>query len=480
MTHDESPVEGEPSFESDARGPSALELAKRVLVRVEEGAYATLALSGELSRSRLTDAGRGLCTELVYGSLRRQARLDRVLSALASRGLHNLDPQVRALLRLGVYQILFMRVPPPVVVSQVVLMIRVLRGPGLGGFANALLRRLVREGEPPPPELPPPTATDAEFVDALASRHGLPRIIARDVLALQGRDAALALCETLETAAPVWLRINPLRGPRDATLAALADEGTAVADDAPIPGLPEALRLRSGHPFSGAAYGDGRFTAQDLGAQLIARLLLAEPDAGSLALPDGAILDACAGVGGKTTHLAALTANGRDIDAADSSSRKLDLCRDHVHRLGCRRVLTVEVDLLDRAAIAERLRPRYAAVLLDAPCSGVGVLRRHPEARRRIKEPQVRELAAMQRQLLENLAPLVEPGGILVYAVCSFLRAEGPEQLAAFLDAHKDFSLLPPKDTADAPLWHGRAFPLLTLPHRDEADGFYAVRLRRS
>jgi 16S rRNA (cytosine967-C5)-methyltransferase len=477
MAHDESPVEGEPSHDHDSRGPSAVEVAKRVLLRVEEGAYATLALSGELSRSRLTDAGRGLCTELVYGSLRKQARLDRVLVALASRGLEQLDPQVRALLRLGVYQLLFTRVPPPRVVSQIVLSIRLLRGPGLGGFANALLRRLVRDGEPPQPALPPESASDAEFIDALASRHGLPRLLVRDGLALQGRAGAAALCESLETAAPVWLRLNPLRGPREASLAALLAEDVDVAQDAPIDGLPEALRLRSGHPFAGPAYGDGRFTAQDLGAQLVARLLLAEPEVGKLALPEGAILDACAGVGGKTTHLAALTANRRDIDAADSSSRKLDLCRDHAHRLGCRRVHTFQVDLLEPAAIAAHLRPQYAAVLLDAPCSGVGVLRRHPEARRRLSAAQVRELSAMQRRLLENLAPLIVPGGVLVYAVCSFLRAEGPEQLETFLQNHPDFTQLPPNPSA--PLWQGRKFPLLTLPSQDDADGFYAVRLRR-
>jgi 16S rRNA (cytosine967-C5)-methyltransferase len=262
-------------------------------------------------------------------------------------------------------------------------------------------------------------------------------------------------------------------------LTVLNREGIAVASE-PLGGLPEAVRLVGGHPFSGAAYGEGWFTAQDLGAQLVARLLFADAESGTVTLPAGPLLDACAGVGGKTTHLAALTENRRDIDAADASSRKLSLCRDHVHRLGCQRVEGREVDLLDPAAIESRLRQQYAAVLLDAPCSGVGVLRRHPESRQRISPEQVRELSAMQRQILENLAPKVMPGGILVYAVCSFLSAEGREQIAAFLQHHPEFAPLPPVAT---PPWQGvLGAPLgaiSTLPHRHDADGFYAIRLQR-
>ncbi len=460
------------------RQDNALEVARRVLVRVEGGAYAALALSGELTRTQCgdKDKGRALCTELVYGSLRRQTRLDRALCALAPRGLARIDPQVRTLLRLGAYQILFMKVPPPLVVDQVVDVVRRLRGPGLAGFVNALLRRLAREGESPLPPLPGPKASDGQFVAALAEQHGLPPFLVADLLAQNGREQTVALCAAFEAPAALWLRLNLLRGTRSEALLALTREDADLADGQAVPGLPEALRLSSGYPFGGAAYGNGWFTAQDLGAQLVARLLLADTAEGALILPEGAFLDACCGIGGKTTHLSALTQNRHPIDAVDQSVRKLDLCRDHIHRLGCQQVTTLDVDLLNREALQSRLRKSYAAVLLDAPCSGVGVLRRHPEARQRLTQNQVQELKDVQRQLLENLAPHVKPGGVLVYAVCSLLSAEGPEQAAAFLRAHSDFVPLPP---ADALPWTKYGWPLRTLPHRDDADGFFAIRFRR-
>lgn len=471
MARDEQPVEGSPLPATpalaarDSRGRSAVDVARRVLARVETGAYATLTLSGELERSGLSEPGRALCTELVYGCLRRQARVDRALAAHAPRGLSSLDLQVRVLLRLAAYQLLFTRVPPPLAVSQTVDIIGRLRGPGLAGFANALLRRLAREGEPPSLPLPGLDASDAEFTAALAEKQALPQFLVGDVVTQLGRDEAAALCEALEAPAPVWLRLNALRGPRAEALAALTRDGIDIVEAPALSDVPEAIRLKRGNPFTSAAFGEGWFTGQDLGAQLVTRLLVADSPDGIPALPDGPLLDACAGVGGKTTHLAALTENRRDIDAADRSGRKLELCTDHAHRLGCHRVRTVEVNLLEGGALASQLRSEYAAVLLDAPCSGVGVLRRHPEARRRLTLDQVQELCSVQQKLLGNLAPYVRRGGILVYAVCSFLTAEGSAQAAAFLRDHPEFRALG---------------ELRTFPHRQDADGFYAARFLRT
>src|SRR5262249_43247422 len=152
------------------------------------------------------------------------------------------------------------------------------------------------------------------------------------------------------------------------------------------------------------------------------------------------LLDACCGVGGKATHLAALTGDRATIDAADRSARKLELLADHAHRLGVTSVRPLEADLADPSA---PLDERYARVLRDAPCSGLGVLRRHPELKWRREPAEVAELAALQARLLDALAPRVRPGGLLVYAVCTFTRAEGPAQVERFLAAHPSFALAP-------------------------------------
>lgn len=489
----------EPSSEPQPSGArlSAFDVAHRVLVRVESGAYASLTLSGELARARLDDSARGLCTELVYGSLRRQARLDQVLSALAPRGLAALDVHVRVLLRLGAYQLLYTRVSPVRAVNQVVTALRTLRGPGLAGFGNAILRRLAREGAPPLPQVAP-DAPLAEVAIALAQQHGLPQFMLEDLLPLLGRADVEALCAALDTPAPTWLRLNPLRGSYAEGRAALQRDGAVLAEPTADgesdweqslrSSLPEAVRLQSGHPFAGAAYRRGLFTAQDLGAQLVARMLLADGEGGPLELPEGPLLDACCGTGGKATHLAGLLHEAgphrwgpRVIDAADQSERKLELCQEHLQRLGCRDVRPRRVDLLQPDAIDSQLPPSYAAILLDAPCSGSGVLRRHPEARTRLSRAGVAGLIATQKRMVEALLPRLKIGGVFGYAVCSPLPSEGAELWRVLLAEHPELRPLPPPPHAQP--WSqviGEQVPgLFTWPHRHNADSFYALRLIR-
>jgi 16S rRNA (cytosine967-C5)-methyltransferase len=480
-TSDSEPAQdGERGAQAGPRAQRAFDVALRVLLRVEDGAYATLALSGEVERSRLDGKGRALCTELVYGTLRRTLRLDRALGAYAPRGLGKLDPLTRSVLRLAAYALLFTRSPKPAVVNDAVNAITRQRGRGLGGFVNALLRRLAAQGEPPLPPLPDDVegATVAALVPPLSVLHALPGWLVEDALRRLPRSEALLLLRALDEPAPTWVRLNTLRGPLAAGLSALSAE--LPSPPRPHPVLPEAVKLTGGHPFHGAAYASGWFLAQDLGAQLVARLLLADTERGPLQLPAGALLDACAGVGGKTTHLCALTGNKRDVDAADLSARKLDLCAEHAHRLGCTRVRTLVADL--SRPDPSGLRERYAAILLDAPCTGSGVLRRHPEARTRFTRAQVTELAALQRRLLESLAPRLQPGGVLVYSVCSYLPEEGEDVVAGFLAAHPEFERLPPDREQGVFAEPGLVADdgaLRTLPHRQDADGFFAVRLRR-
>jgi 16S rRNA (cytosine967-C5)-methyltransferase len=262
-------------------------------------------------------------------------------------------------------------------------------------------------------------------------------------LAVRQNDAPEELLQSFNTPAPMWLRANTLR----ISAAELAKrlKTTRVEDDA--------LRAEGlGDPAQAQEFAEGLFTVQDLAAQRVARLV--DPQ------PGETILDACAGVGGKSTHLAALAQDRAIIDAADLSERKLDLGAESARRLGVKSMRAVVCDLTDPNA---PLQQEYDRVLLDAPCTGLGVLRRHPEAKWRRQPGDAVELAELQAQILQAIAPRVKQ--LLVYSVCTFTDEEGPRQIERFLAGNPQFAV--------------EGETLRTWPHRDDADAFFAVKLRR-
>lgn len=435
----------------DAGTPSARELARRVLARVERGgAWATLALDAELERSALDDRDRRLAAELVYGVLRHRSRLDRALAAHAD--LRRTPAAVVMVLRVAAYQLLFLdRVPAHAAVDDAVNAARVAAGPKVGGFANAVLRKIATGKEPPLPaderaRLEVEHSTPAWIIDELAAGLGDPGQLAAAVAALS-------------QPAPLAVRVRAGRTDRAALRAELEAEGAKVE----IPAITAGGLLVSGlgQLDSSPSFRAGRWTVQDLGAQLVSEL--AAPAAGSR------ILDACAGVGGKSTHLAELTGDAAHIDAADNSKQKLRLGAATARRLGLASVHTIEADLLDPAAPG--LADRYDLVVLDAPCTGLGVLRRHPEAKWRLEPVDVERMAELQARLLAALAPRVAPGGVLVYSVCTFTEREGPAQIAHFLAGHPAFVR---EGQGDGPA------EIRTWPHQDGADAFFMARLRRT
>jgi 16S rRNA (cytosine967-C5)-methyltransferase len=455
-----------------AAATTGRDLARAVLLRVErDGAFAGRALAAALDRSPgLSPPDRGLATELVYGVLRRRARLDRAVAALARKGIDALDVEVRIALRVGAYQLLFLdRVPDYAAVSDAVEACKRARGQGAGGFANAILRKLAREGEPP---LPAAAADPGAFLEVAA---GFPPWLARLTLAELPAADAIAFGEASAAAPPVTLRANTTRIARDALIERLRAE-RPDATLAPSEIAPDAVLARGLEaPAATEAWREGLFAVQDAGAQVIAELCGAA--AGER------ILDACAGLGGKTAHLLALAGGRAQVDAADVSEAKLREAAQTLSRLGLGPLRPVVADLtrpLPAAAAG------YDRVLLDAPCSGLGVLRRHPEALLRRTPADLAALAAAQRRMLDALSAAVRPGGLLVYAVCTFDRAECEEVVTGFLGEHPGFAVEPAAAAGGRVPWERLAIgggPLAgairTWPQRDDADGFFAVRLRR-
>ena len=426
------------------RPTTARQVARRVLQRVGKAAWASLTLDAELGRAGLEPRDRALATELVYGVLRRRSRLDRALGAFAPRGLGGLDPVTLDALRVGAYELLFLRVPPHAAVDEAVEAVKGARGARLAAFANALLRQLAGRGEPPPPEDP---------VEALLALESCPRWIYAELAALLGPAEAADLVRALSQPAPLGLRVARRAAPAEVVTRLRAERPDAAICPSPL--VPRGLLVRGGGALhETAAYREGLVTVQDPGAQLAAALVEAQPGE--------RILDACAGVGGKALQMADETGSAARIDAVDLSAQKLALLQENRLRLGVSGITTRKLDL--RQPLPPGLGP-YDRILLDAPCTGLGTLRRHPEAKWRRSADEVPRLAALQADLLENVTERLRPGGVLVYSVCTLTRREGPERIEAFLGRHSDLER--------------EGEPRLVLPHRDLADGFYLCRLRK-
>jgi 16S rRNA (cytosine967-C5)-methyltransferase len=432
--------------------------ALHVLVRVErDRAFADLALEAALERARLEPRDAALCAEIVYGTLRWRRHLDWRLAPHLNRPLDRLDPWVRAVLRLTAYQLLFLdRVPRWAAVDEAVSVARLKsRKPGPAEFVNAVLRAFTRAPGPPRPPADP--------VEAAAVRWSFPDWMAARWIRRLGLAEAERLMAGLNERPPVTIRANTLRISREDLAARLRDE--ELADTEPTALAPEGLTVRRGAVSRWGAFASGWCAIQDEASMLIARLL--DPQPGEL------VADACAAPGTKTTHLAQLMANRGRIVAMDPHAGRLGLLTQAVARLG---VTIVEAHAGGVAAVSGRWKGRCDRVLVDAPCSNLGVLRRNPDVKWKREEAELARLAEKQRGILAAAAALVRPGGCLVYATCSLEPEENDEVVHAFLDQHPGWRPDPP---ASFPVTPDEAGVVRCLPHVHGTDGFTAVRLAR-
>ena len=420
-----------PPTETPAIGLAPRQLAWQVLLAVGAGAYADLALERELQRHPLEGADRALATELAYGAIRQRRLLDAWLDALGKVPAARQPPKLRWLLHLGLYQLLFSsRVPASAAVSTTVELAK--RG-GLGRLApvaNGLLRACGRrrsEAGPEPWAGLGPLPSDPAVSYGL--RHSLPAWLAELALQWPEPEAFGLACNQPPA---LDLRLNLLRTTPAAALAAFAAAGIEAA---PLPDLPGGLTLlgRSGELRALPGYAEGHWCVQDRTAQAVGLLL--DPQ------PGERILDACAAPGGKSTHLAELMANQGEVWAVDRSEGRLRRVGVNAARLGLQCIHTLAADATALAAEKPEWLGWFDRILLDAPCSGLGTLARHADARWRISPETITELVPLQRALLESLLPLLKPGGQLVYATCTVHPAENGQLLAGFLVDHISWQL---------------------------------------
>lgn len=423
----------------------------------EQGAYANLSLHKSLSACK-DQRDRAYITNLVYGTLRKLTPIDYQLKQLLKKPVKQKDIYLRSLLRLGVYELLYTAAKPHAVVNELVTIGKKRGNEGWGKMINGVLRNLLRSKE----TLSWPNfATETERVAFFAS---IPAWVSQLWLAEKGEDTAMRLLKALDLTRPPVLRVNTLKTDRGALSALLEKEGV-FTDEGIL--SDDALRLKSGVDISRLfLFDQGTFTVQEESSQLAAKVLA--PKAGDT------VLDMCAAPGGKTTHMAQLMENQGKIFASDVYDHKIKLIEENAKRLGITIIDAVKKDAL---LWGNDATAQFDAILLDAPCSGLGVLNRRLDSRFRKEAADVTALASLQKELLSSAYRALRTGGRMVYSTCTISDAENKENAAWFLKTYPDmkpvsFAGLIPNLTEDEKSRAEKGF-LELLPFVHQTDGFF-------
>jgi 16S rRNA (cytosine967-C5)-methyltransferase len=434
--------------------------AFEILYRVDnESAYADLLLGGRLPD--FPPADRRLITRLVLGTIAWQGRLDFELAHLTGRRLDGIQPAALAILRMGLFQLRFLdRIPQHAVVDTAVsLAKRVADARKASGFVNAVMRRATRESAPMP-------RRERDENNFLAVAYSHPRWMVERFVEWFGVENSERLIAANNEAAPNVIRINLARGSRSELVAKFKEDGFEFATGG---GAPETLVLMGAPHFESRSYREGLFHAQSEASQIVARMLAPAPGA--------TVLDCAAAPGGKSTHLAEIVGPRGRVVAVDINLNGLKHARGLAKRL---RHSNLDFLCADLAATAPIRPASFEYVLLDAPCTGLGTLREHPEIRWRLKPDDPARMAAIQLRMLEQASAMVRSGGAIVYSVCSIAPEEGEGVIDAFIKQHADFSIdrRPPNSAEIEPRLDARGF-MKTRPDLGGLAGFFAARLIR-
>ena len=410
------------------------------------GAYSNVALAQILRQEKLNDLDRRFCTELVYGTIKAGASLDWKLSKYLTRPLDKVEEKILAVLRVGLYQIFFLdRVPNSAAVNESVELTKKFVNIGASKFVNGVLRSAVRQ--PEKSDFP-----EGDDVESIALKMFHPTWLVKLFVDEFGIDDAKKICAVNNTEPPLCLRVNSLKSSREKIVAEL-EKISAQVELSKI--APEGIICKShGSLDKFKPLKAGLCQVQDESSMTVAPLL--NPKAGDF------VIDCCAAPGGKTTHIAELMKNRGKIIAADIYDIKLDHIRQNAKRLG---INIIEPILLDARNIGEKYFERADKVLVDAPCSGLGVIRRKADIRWKKNPAELDELPKLQLEILNSAAKTVKRGGTLVYSTCTIVKRENENVVESFLADNTNFKLVETKKF---------------LPHIEGTDGLFECVMHKA
>lgn len=428
------------------------------------GAYASIALSARLRDSNLEKRDKDLATELVYGTLERKIALDYLIDQRLSQP--DIDALVRDILRMGAYQIVYLtRIPDRAAVDESVKLTRGLDREAFVGLVNGVLRGISRESEAGALGWPNREENPARYFSIL---HSVPEWLARRLIAAYGEAEAEATLAYRPEEKSVTVRLTPESEPAQAFEKRMTARGWQFTK----------ARLEGVYYVSGIgdvgidkAYLEGIYSVQ-AESSMLAAMAVAPKRAGM-------VLDACAAPGGKTACLSALMSGTGRVYAWDKHEHRVELLKSMVQRL---RLYNVRPAVRDASIVREDMLMTMDAVLIDAPCSGLGVMLAKPDVKYRHTEESIASLVAAQKALLDACCQYVKPGGTLVYATCTILPEENEEQIRAFLSAHPEFEPDGEGLRAAMPEFlQGRVdgCMLRLRAHIDQMEGFFIARMKR-
>lgn len=439
---------------------SAREVAVNTVMQVfENKAYSNIALNRNLNESNLIDKDKGLATELVYGTIKYKYSIDKILKTFLDKKFDKTDKYVLNLLRVCIYQLRYLdKIPEFAAVNEGVNLAKKHVSVGASKLVNGVLRNYLRDRDKK-------YYDEDNFSEKLAFIYSYPQWMVKLFVSQYGEEIGEKILEGLNKRPSVTLRVNSTKTDYEQVADELIKNGYNVEEGVICP---EAIRIVKGSSVEdNPLFREGILTVQDESAMLVAP---------AMDLEEGmTILDLCSAPGGKTTHIAELMNNTGKVYGFDIYEHKLQLIKNNCDRLGLN---TIELGILDATERSEKLKESGDRVLIDVPCSGLGIIRKKPEIKYTKREKELKEIVAIQRKIMENAAEYVKKGGILLYSTCTINKDENENNIQWFLKKFQGFQVEPLNFGKVENVIYDEKGCATVLPN-EYMDGFFIAKLKR-